>query len=172
MTTMRDDEGDRAPDARAVRVRLGPESAHLGLEAIVVSQGEDPDDRDVGILFEPAITTPDRVRRLHVVVDGWRFEIEVESELRAGLRAKATRGRREAGGDGPLEVRAIIPGAVLSVAVAAGDEVEAGQQLLVVEAMKMQNEIRAPRSGRIARVAVGPGQKLEVRDVLVVIEPI
>jgi biotin carboxyl carrier protein len=53
--------------------------------------------------------------------------------------------------------------------VAAGDEVVAGQQLLVVEAMKMQNELRAPRDGNIERVAVGVGQTIEVGDLLLVI---
>ena len=45
----------------------------------------------------------------------------------------------------------------------------AGQQLLVVEAMKMQNELRAPRAGTIEKIAVGPGQTIEVGDLLVVI---
>jgi biotin carboxyl carrier protein len=64
----------------------------------------------------------------------------------------------------------VIPGRVLSVAIAAGDSVERGDRLLVVEAMKMQNDVRTPRAGRIARVAVGPGQTVELRDVLVEIE--
>ena len=64
-------------------------------------------------------------------------------------------GRRAASGDvargGPLELRAIIPGRVVSVDVADGDTVEAGQRVLVVEAMKMQNELRSPRAGTIRR---------------------
>ena len=109
-------------------------------------------------------------RRLEVVVDGWRFEIDVEDEQRAALRERARRDRGDASHDGPAEVRAIIPGVVLSVAVAPGDAVTAGQQLLVVEAMKMQNELRAPRAGKVERVAVGERSTIEVGDVLVVIE--
>jgi biotin carboxyl carrier protein len=104
-----------------------------------------------------------------VVVDGWRFLVEVEPERRASLLERARRGRATGPRAGPAEIRAMIPGRVLSVTVAAGDDVVAGDQLLVVEAMKMQNELRAPRDGRIERVAVGPGQTIELGDVLVVL---
>jgi biotin carboxyl carrier protein len=109
------------------------------------------------------------VRRREVLVDGFRFEVDVEPERIAALRERASRGRASSAHHGPLEVRAIIPGKVVSVSVAAGDAVTAGQQLLVVEAMKMQNELRAPRDGTIERVAVAPGVAIEVGDPLVVI---
>ena len=104
-----------------------------------------------------------------ILVDGFRFEVEVESERIAALRERASRGRAASAHGGPLEVRAIIPGKVVSVSVAPGDAVTAGQQLLVVEAMKMQNELRAPRDGTIDRVAAAPGVNIEVGDLLVVI---
>jgi biotin carboxyl carrier protein len=107
--------------------------------------------------------------RREVVVDGWRFEVEVESAARAALRERARRGSAEAGHSGPTEVHAIIPGVVVAVSIAPGDDVVAGQQLLAVEAMKMQNELRAPRDGTIERVAVGVGQTIEVGDLLLVI---
>jgi biotin carboxyl carrier protein len=107
---------------------------------------------------------------VEVVVDGWRFEVEVEPEHRAALRERARRDRGDAGHSGPAEVHAIIPGVVVSVAVAAGDPVSAGQQLLVIEAMKMQNELRAPRAGTVSRVTVGERSTIEVGDLLVVIE--
>jgi biotin carboxyl carrier protein len=110
------------------------------------------------------------VRRREVVVDGWRFEVEIEAEGRAALRERARRGGSEAGHDGPTQVHAIIPGVVVAVSVAVGDPVTVGQQLLVVEAMKMQNELRAPRAGVVGRVAVGDRQTIEVGDLLVVIE--
>jgi biotin carboxyl carrier protein len=53
--------------------------------------------------------------------------------------------------------------------VAAGDSVEAGQQILVVEAMKMQNELRAPREGAVEHIGVAVGDTIEVGDLLVVI---
>jgi biotin carboxyl carrier protein len=110
------------------------------------------------------------VHRVEVVVDGWRFELDVESEARARLRERATSARAEGAKGGPSELRAIIPGRVVSVDVAEGDPVEAGGRLLVLEAMKMQNELRAPRAGTVARLAVGPGQTVELGDVLLVIE--
>ena len=70
---------------------------------------------------------------------------------------------------GPTEVHAIIPGVVVTVSVAAGEAVTAGQQLLVVEAMKMQNELRAPRDGTVERVAVATGTTIEVGDLLLVL---
>jgi len=110
------------------------------------------------------------VRRLEVVVDGWRFELDVDSELRARLRERATSVRADAAKGGPSELRAIIPGRVVSVDVAEGDTVELGRRLLVLEAMKMQNELKAPRAATIVRVAVGPGQTVELGDLLLVIE--
>ena len=57
----------------------------------------------------------------------------------------------------------------MGVSVAPGDAVTAGQQLLVVEAMKMQNELRSPRDGTIDQVGVQVGDNIEVGDLLVVI---
>jgi biotin carboxyl carrier protein len=107
---------------------------------------------------------------VEVVVDGWRFEVDLEGEDRARLRERATRARGDRVRGGPLELRAIIPGRVVSVDVADGDVVEAGQRVLVVEAMKMQNELRAPRAGTIGRLAVGAGQTVELGDLLLAVE--
>jgi biotin carboxyl carrier protein len=108
--------------------------------------------------------------RREIVVDGWRVEVEIEPERWAALRDRTARGRREGGPHGSTELRAIIPGVVVSVAVAAGDEVATGQPLLVIEAMKMQNELRAPRDGRIERVAAGAGSRVELGELLLVLE--
>jgi biotin carboxyl carrier protein len=117
----------------------------------------------------PTAAPGDGVVHREVIVGGWRFDVELEPAARAALRERARRGREEAGRTGPTEVHAIIPGVVVTVSVADGDQVEAGQQLLVVEAMKMQNELRAPREGTIEHVAVGPGTTIEVGDLLLVI---
>jgi biotin carboxyl carrier protein len=63
----------------------------------------------------------------------------------------------------------MIPGRVAAVAVAVGDSVTVGQTLLVVEAMKMQNELRAPRDGVVERVSVGVGETIDLGDLLVVL---
>ncbi|HET9457568.1 MAG TPA: acetyl-CoA carboxylase biotin carboxyl carrier protein subunit [Candidatus Limnocylindrales bacterium] len=108
-------------------------------------------------------------RTIEVVVAGWRFELEVEDARRADLRARAARGRAVDQGGGPLEIRSVIPGRVAAVLVAAGDRVETGQTLLVIEAMKMQNELRAPRDGDVERVAAEVGGTIELGQVLVVL---
>jgi biotin carboxyl carrier protein len=109
------------------------------------------------------------VTNVEVVVDGWRFELEVEAGARADIRRRATRELDALASSGPTEIRAIIPGRIAAVHVAAGDVVETGQALLVVEAMKMQNELRAARSGTVDRVAVEAGETIDNGDLLVVI---
>jgi biotin carboxyl carrier protein len=108
-----------------------------------------------------------RVRE--VLVDGFRFLVETEPERIAALRERATTGRAVSAHSGPLQVKAIIPGKVVAVSVGVGDTVTAGQQLLVVEAMKMQNELRAPKDGTIERMGVAVGVTIEIGDLLVVI---
>ena len=148
-------------------------------EQATITLGEPPRARLEGqagshdVLLIPlpdARRAADGVERVEVVLDGWRFELDVESEARASLRQRATSTRADAARGGASELRAIIPGRVVSVDVAEGDTIDQGGRLLVLEAMKMQNELRAPRAGTVARVAVGPGQTVELGDVLLVIE--
>jgi biotin carboxyl carrier protein len=122
------------------------------------------------LVLAPAPDGVGTLPRREVVVDGWRFEVEVEPERRASLRERAARAGARTAHHGGLEVRAVIPGRVVSVAVNPGDEVAAGDRLVIVEAMKMQNDVKAPRAGRVKRVAVGAGQTVELRDVLVELE--
>jgi biotin carboxyl carrier protein len=63
-----------------------------------------------------------------------------------------------------------MPGRIARVLVAPGDEVAARQGVVVVEAMKMENELRSPKAGRVKDVAVAPGALVEAGRVLVVIE--
>jgi biotin carboxyl carrier protein len=107
---------------------------------------------------------------VEVVVDGWRFVFRVEGARRAELRERAGRAGSTLAATGPVEVRTPIPGRIVSVAVAAGDTVDLGQPLLVVEAMKMQNEVTAPRAGAVRRVEVEAGRPVDAGDLLLVIE--
>jgi biotin carboxyl carrier protein len=106
---------------------------------------------------------------IELIVEGWRFVFTIEDEERSALRERAGQAGGAAGHHGEVVVRSVIPGRVVSVAVAEGDVVEAGDRLLVVEAMKMQNEIRAPHGGRIVRIGVTEGWTVEVGSVLVVL---
>jgi len=72
---------------------------------------------------------------------------------------------------GPVEVRPPMPGRVVKVAVRAGDRVSRHAPLVILEAMKMQNEIPAPVAGIVREIRVREGQGVLASDVLVVIEP-
>ena len=69
-----------------------------------------------------------------------------------------------------LRVRAQMPGKILRLNLKAGDSVEKGQTILVMEAMKMENEIRAPHSGKVSHLKVSEGQAVETGADLCVIE--
>jgi biotin carboxyl carrier protein len=153
-------------------MRVTPRGAS-GDPAVAPRTVEPSDSASAGpgvVLGQTGHVDRDGRRAVEVVVDGWRFELLVEDEARAALRERASRDRTAAGAaGGPLEIRAIIPGRIASVAVAPGDAVQAGQTLLAVEAMKMQNELRAPRAGTVAKVPAAAGATVEVGDVLVVL---
>jgi biotin carboxyl carrier protein len=89
-------------------------------------------------------------------VVGERVEVAVRDE-----QSRETEAAAAPGGAGPAVVRAPMPGLVVRVEVAAGQRVEAGAGLVVVEAMKMENELRAPRAGVVQTVHVAAGQAVE-----------
>ena len=103
-----------------------------------------------------------------------------QGELLVGLRGRTidvtVNGRRSAHAEGPLHghgqvtIVAPMPGRVVRVLVAAGDAVDVRQPVVVVEAMKMENELRAPRAGHVREIAVAPGTSVEAGRVLAVIE--
>jgi pyruvate carboxylase len=70
----------------------------------------------------------------------------------------------------PGHIGAPTPGVVTAVAVEQGQQVEQGQKLLVLEAMKMQSTVYAPVAGRVVRRLVGPGQNVDTKELLLVIE--
>ena len=100
-----------------------------------------------------------------VLVDGRRYEFELDDP-----RSLAGRGRAGGGSSGPRPVKSPMPGRVVRVLVTAGDEVAEHQGVVVIEAMKMQNELKAPKAGRVVSVAVGVGDTVGAGEVLVVVE--
>ena len=99
-----------------------------------------------------------RGRRIPVSATTWRERVLAEADAAARTHA------------GPIEVRATLPGLVVAVAVATGAEVDEGAALVTIEAMKMQNEVRAPRACRVTSVAVSPGQPVAGGALLVLLE--
>jgi biotin carboxyl carrier protein len=100
---------------------------------------------------------------LVVVIDGRRFEIEVRDPRRFSRKGAG------AGADGVQSVIAPMPGKIVRVLVAVGDQVAAGQGLLVVEAMKMQNEMKAPRAGAVLSLAAKEGLTVTAGEALATI---
>jgi len=78
--------------------------------------------------------------------------------------------RRHARTDGPMAVKASMPGRVVRILVEKGEAVAAHQGVLVIEAMKMQNELQSPKEGRVAEVRVSPGDTVAAGDILAIIE--
>lgn len=115
-------------------------------------------------------------REITVTPAGTRGALLVGLEGRtiaASVNARRTgRGLADAGGHahGEQAVVAPMPGRVVRVLVAPGDTVAARQGVVVVEAMKMENELRSPKAGRIKEVAVSPGMSVEAGRVLVIVE--
>jgi biotin carboxyl carrier protein len=95
-----------------------------------------------------------------VSIDGHRFEIAIRDPRQW---SRKTAGR---GGEGVQTIASPMPGKVVRVLVAAGDVVEPGQGIVVVEAMKMQNEMKADRAGRVVAIAVKEGATVVAGEVL------
>ena len=97
-------------------------------------------------------------RRIPVTVRTWRERLLAAADTSAGRPV------------GALAVRATLPGLVVAVRVARGDEVGEGDSLVTIEAMKMQNEVRAPRAARVTEVAVVAGQVVASGAALLTLE--
>jgi biotin carboxyl carrier protein len=121
---------------------------------------------------------------LHLLVDGCSFDVALarhpdgyqvelpEGSWRVELVAATRGGTRAArkASSGPTRVTAPMPGRLARVLVTPGQEIEAGAGLVVVEAMKMENELSAPRAGRVKEVPVAEGQAVEAGALLAVLE--
>jgi len=101
---------------------------------------------------------------LHLWVGSARFAVEVRDPR--SLRGRA----RSADEHGPRKLTAPMPGKVVRVLVSQGTEVEAGTGVLVVEAMKMQNEVKSPKKGTIQKILVSEGAPVNAGDVLAIVE--
>lgn len=149
------------------------------------------EERDGGLLaqvdgrsYELRIFTPEP--GVYTLLFGPQvIEARVEGNAQAGfvmvtvrerawhLRVRDRRYRRrasEAGSEGRVALTARMPGKVVRLLAEVGSSVRAGQGILVLEAMKMQNEVRAPKSGRLAEVYVREGQTVGAGELLAVIE--
>jgi acetyl/propionyl-CoA carboxylase alpha subunit len=100
-------------------------------------------------------------------VDGYRFETEALDERTRAIRDLSA---ASAGPVGPAPILAPMPGMIVRVSVKVGDRVEAGQGVVVMEAMKMENELRATAAGVVRSVEVAAGTAVEKGALLVALE--
>jgi biotin carboxyl carrier protein len=139
-----------AIDGREIAVRVHPTQRHFW--ALTV----DGRAYDAGVLRRGDGYT--------VALRGGTFEVTLEE----AARGAAAPHRKAA--SGPARVPAPMPGKIVRVAASAGQVVAAGECLLVMEAMKMENEIRSPRDGRVTGVLVREGQAVESGALLMLVE--
>jgi biotin carboxyl carrier protein len=113
-----------------------------------------------------------------LIIDGCPYELNLDRDFRwiksasgvylIDIRDQGRATVRPRSGDG--RIKAPIPGLITRIMVAEGDEVQAGQSLFVLEAMKMENEIRAPHAGKMRTINVIPGQGVTLHEVLAEID--
>ena len=115
---------------------------------------------------------PDLTRLRVIEVDGRRFEVRVSEPEAPWLelaRRRSERVRAQGGSGGHDAIVSPMQGTVLSVAVVDGDEVEAGQVICIVEAMKMENEVRAPHAGTVSELSIAAGQPVAIGQTMCVL---
>jgi biotin carboxyl carrier protein len=98
-----------------------------------------------------------------VLLRGRQYQVKVEDEREKRLRAAAGGGVVEGG---EFHLKAPMPGLVVAVLIEEGQEVKKGQVMLILESMKMQNELKAPRDGTMGRIRIKAGESVEQRQTL------
>jgi biotin carboxyl carrier protein len=155
---------------RTVRVEVRGEAGryHLTLDGQPLDVDFQPTGRDFASLIVDGCSYEAGLVRRHdgytVTLTDATFDIELKDAAPgdgASARPRAA---------GPVTLKAPMPGKVVRVLVAVGQPVEAGQGLLVMEAMKMENELKAPRAGRVREVHVVERQAVETGASLLVLE--
>ena len=136
---------DRAYDVRVVQPEPG---------VYVIFSGDD--------VYEARVSADDR-DKMKVRLRGRSFDVSI-------IDRKHRRPAAEHTAEGRQKLTSPMPGKVVRVLLTAGNDVEAGQGVVVVEAMKMQNEIKSPKAGRVVEVRVNEGQTVSANQVLAVVE--
>lgn len=148
-------------------------------EQLVVRVGEDVFTLDLRQVTQPSLYSlliDNRSYELFVEENGDEFDVLIGGEMfhlkvqDEWARRLANIQRKTQVETGLLTIKAPMPGAVISIEVIPGQEVTKGQGVVILSAMKMENEIKTPRAGRVKSVEVQPGQTVEQGRTLVVIE--
>ncbi len=134
------------------------------LATVPFSGAESPEKETVSVSTDLQIAPGGLPGEMLVTLEGRTTAVTVNGRR----RGRAVEGGSH--GEGDVTLVAPMPGRVVRVLVSAGDEVTARQGIVVVEAMKMENELRAPRAGRVKEIGVAAGTSVEAGRVLAVIE--
>jgi len=103
---------------------------------------------------------------IQVLLRGQLFDVHVEDERQRRLR-QSSGGQVIQSGD--IHLKAPMPGMVIAIPVEQGQEVTSGDNVIILESMKMQNELKAPRDGVISRLRVKPGDNVDQNQVLLIL---
>ena len=98
-----------------------------------------------------------------VLIHGQQYQVKTEDEREKRLKTSASGGSMEGG---EFHLKAPMPGLVVAILIEEGQEVKKGQVMLILESMKMQNELKAPRDGIMGRIRVKAGESVEQRQTL------
>lgn len=149
------------------------------LELTAVSAGWECKIDGRPVAFDVAPITP---HQLSILIDGKSYEVRRDSEetISVGSRryqvsvedARSWRGKRRGAGSeaGPQKLTATMPGKVVRVLATAGERIGAGQGIVVIEAMKMQNEIKSPKEGTLKKLLAQVGASVTAGEVLAIVE--
>lgn len=160
-------------DGVEMTVDLDGESAHLEGEKSVSARLLDVDGGPLRMLVLGEQVHRVQLRagegrgRYTLWVDGFRFEVEALDERSRAIRELSAAAAKPSG---PAPLVAPMPGMIVRVHVGEGEPVQQGQGLVVMEAMKMENELRATTAGTVRRVLVAPGTAVEKGALLLEME--
>ena len=159
-------------DGQSVEVELDGEQVRVNGMALAASLSELPGTPvallSLGDSVHRVVVTRDSARGRYVLsLDGRRYEVEALDERTRAIRQLSS---NASGPKGPAPLVAPMPGLIVRVSVEVGASVQPGQGLVVMEAMKMENELRSSSAGVVKAIRAAPGAAVERGAVLVELE--
>ncbi|UCC47850.1 MAG: biotin/lipoyl-binding protein [Gemmatimonadota bacterium] len=160
-------------EGRTHEVEIGPDGVRLDGHLVEADLQADHGSHLLNLVLDGRSHTLRARRRdgrgaWEIEIGGRRHQVLALDERRRAIRELAG---PAAVSHGPVEVSAPMPGLVIKVEVSQDDQVERGQGLVIIEAMKMENELKAALAGRVTEVRVAAGQAVDKGETLLVIDP-
>jgi biotin carboxyl carrier protein len=153
---------ERDETSRTIRVKVGEKQFKVGLEKDSLTNGR-PSDVNINDI-------PFRIQVANLGVARPAANLVVDGQTQSKIGTPTTKAAPRQAASGEKAIKPPMPGKIISVKVRQGDMVKAGDVVLILEAMKMANEIASPFDGKIKEVRVSNGQSVAPDDSLIVIE--